>query len=190
MQHRFVVAFQIVVESSNVALEYGDLTVDENSPVNPDLHFDSQLMHLYVMTEKKVRKSTTKYTISTAGITRYTNRATVPTASECWPSRKTVQWFGTHRRAGGVAVLPSAVCRPFRDKATTKWANSSFGGKTPARAQNCALLLLVVRLSWCDISGRRTILFGLRICTKRTAVKEPPTPVNREMPACTAPYTL
>jgi hypothetical protein len=53
-----VVAFQIVVESSNVALEYGDLPVDENSPVNPDLHFDSQLMHLYVMTEKKVRKST------------------------------------------------------------------------------------------------------------------------------------
>lgn len=53
--HHFLVAFQIVVESSNVALEYGDLTVDENSPVNPDLHFDSQLMHLYVMTEKKVR---------------------------------------------------------------------------------------------------------------------------------------
>jgi len=60
-QHRFVVAFQIVVESSNVALEYGDLTVDENSPVNPDLHFDSQLMHLYVMTEKKVRKSTVRH---------------------------------------------------------------------------------------------------------------------------------
>jgi hypothetical protein len=57
MQHRFVVALQIVVESANVALEYGDLPVDENSPVNPDLHFDSQLMHLYVMTEKKVRIS-------------------------------------------------------------------------------------------------------------------------------------
>ena len=57
MQHRFLVAFQIVVESSNVALDYDDLTVDENSPVNPDLHFDSQLMHLYVMTEKKVRIS-------------------------------------------------------------------------------------------------------------------------------------
>lgn len=36
------------------ALVYGDLVVDENSPVNPDLHFDTQLMHLYVMTEKKV----------------------------------------------------------------------------------------------------------------------------------------
>jgi hypothetical protein len=48
-------ALQVVVESSNAALEYGDLAVDENSPVNPDLHFDSQLMHLYVMTEKKVR---------------------------------------------------------------------------------------------------------------------------------------
>ncbi|KAJ8983519.1 hypothetical protein NQ317_012010 [Molorchus minor] len=44
---------RVVVESSNSALEYGDLVVEENSPVNPDLHFDSQLMHLYVMTEKK-----------------------------------------------------------------------------------------------------------------------------------------
>ncbi|XP_066998157.2 plexin A3 [Anabrus simplex] len=47
---------KVVVESSSAALEYGDLVVDENSPVNPDLHFDSQLMHLYVMTEKKVSK--------------------------------------------------------------------------------------------------------------------------------------
>ena len=46
--------FQVVVESRSSALEYGDLTVEEGSPVNPDLHFDSQLMHLYVMTEKKV----------------------------------------------------------------------------------------------------------------------------------------
>lgn len=46
--------FQVVVESSSAALEYGDLTVEEGSPVNPDLHFDSQLMHLYVMTERKV----------------------------------------------------------------------------------------------------------------------------------------
>lgn len=43
-----------MVESSTAALEYGDLVVEEKSPVNPDLHFDSQLMHLYVMTEKKV----------------------------------------------------------------------------------------------------------------------------------------
>ncbi|KAK7867968.1 hypothetical protein R5R35_004968 [Gryllus longicercus] len=47
---------KVVVESSTSALEYGDLVVDEGSPVNPDLHFDSQLMHLYVMTEKKVFK--------------------------------------------------------------------------------------------------------------------------------------
>lgn len=46
--------FQVVVESRSSALEYGDLTVEEGSSVNPDLHFDSQLMHLYVMTEKKV----------------------------------------------------------------------------------------------------------------------------------------
>jgi hypothetical protein len=51
----YVFSVQVVVESSNSALEYGDLVVDENSPVNPDLHFDSQLMHLYVMTERKVR---------------------------------------------------------------------------------------------------------------------------------------
>ncbi|XP_026472464.1 plexin-A4 [Ctenocephalides felis] len=47
---------KVVVESSMSALVYGDLVVDENSPVNPDLHFDTQLMHLYVMTEKKVSK--------------------------------------------------------------------------------------------------------------------------------------
>lgn len=48
--------FQVVVESATSALEYGDLTVEEGSVVNPDLHFDSQLMHLYVMTEKKVSR--------------------------------------------------------------------------------------------------------------------------------------
>uniref|UniRef100_A0A1B6HCH7 Sema domain-containing protein n=1 Tax=Homalodisca liturata TaxID=320908 RepID=A0A1B6HCH7_9HEMI len=47
---------KIVVESSKLALEYGDLPVVENSPVNPDLRFDNQLLHLYVMTEKKVSK--------------------------------------------------------------------------------------------------------------------------------------
>lgn len=47
---------KVVVETSNTALEYGDLLVEQNSPVNADLHFDSQLMHLYVMTEKKVSK--------------------------------------------------------------------------------------------------------------------------------------
>ncbi|KAK4872260.1 hypothetical protein RN001_016384 [Aquatica leii] len=47
---------KVVVESSTTALEYGDLTVEEGSAVNSDLHFDSQLMHLYVMTERKVSK--------------------------------------------------------------------------------------------------------------------------------------
>ncbi|KAL3289690.1 hypothetical protein HHI36_023093 [Cryptolaemus montrouzieri] len=47
---------KVVVESSSSALEYGDIAVEENSPVNADLRFDSQLMHLYVMTEKKVSK--------------------------------------------------------------------------------------------------------------------------------------
>lgn len=47
---------KVVVELPNAALEYGDLTVEEGSPVKPDLHFDVQLMHLYVMTKKRVSK--------------------------------------------------------------------------------------------------------------------------------------
>lgn len=50
----FVIILQVVVESSSSALEYADLTIEEGSPVNQDLHFDAQLMHLYVMTERKV----------------------------------------------------------------------------------------------------------------------------------------
>jgi len=45
---------QMVVESETSAQEYGDLVVDEGSPVNADLHFDSKFMHLYVMTLRKV----------------------------------------------------------------------------------------------------------------------------------------
>uniref|UniRef100_A0A224XGD6 Putative plexins functional semaphorin receptor n=1 Tax=Panstrongylus lignarius TaxID=156445 RepID=A0A224XGD6_9HEMI len=47
---------KVVVESSTSAIEYGNDLVKENSPVNADLHFDSQVMHLYVMTEKQVAK--------------------------------------------------------------------------------------------------------------------------------------
>ncbi|XP_033218924.1 plexin-A4 [Belonocnema kinseyi] len=47
---------KVVVESSTLALEYGDLEIDVDKAVNSDLLFDSQLMHLYVLTEKKVSK--------------------------------------------------------------------------------------------------------------------------------------
>ncbi|XP_043256480.1 plexin-A4 [Colletes gigas] len=47
---------KVVVESSTVAQEYGELEIDLGSVVNADLLFDSQLMHLYVMTNKTVSK--------------------------------------------------------------------------------------------------------------------------------------
>uniref|UniRef100_W4VRI5 Putative plexins functional semaphorin receptor n=1 Tax=Corethrella appendiculata TaxID=1370023 RepID=W4VRI5_9DIPT len=47
---------KIVVESSSAAIEYADIPINENSPVNADLNFDKQEMSLYVMTEYKVSK--------------------------------------------------------------------------------------------------------------------------------------
>lgn len=47
---------KVVIESPTSAFEYGDIAVDEGSPVNKDLHFDTKFMHLYVMTEKKISK--------------------------------------------------------------------------------------------------------------------------------------
>lgn len=47
---------KVVVENSATALEYADLTIDEGSPVNSDLLFDSTMNYLYVMTERKLTK--------------------------------------------------------------------------------------------------------------------------------------
>jgi len=41
-------------DSGKGASEYGDISVDQGSPVSSDLVFDPQRMHLYVMTERKV----------------------------------------------------------------------------------------------------------------------------------------
>ncbi|XP_050540179.1 plexin-A4 [Daktulosphaira vitifoliae] len=45
---------KIVVESSIKAIEYGDIVIQQNSPVNPDLIVDQQQMHLYAMTKNRV----------------------------------------------------------------------------------------------------------------------------------------
>lgn len=47
---------KLVVESASHATEYGDLKVDEGSPVSKDLFFDSTGNYLYVMTERKLSK--------------------------------------------------------------------------------------------------------------------------------------
>ena len=39
----------------NNALEYGDIAVDEGSPVRQDMVFDKEGDHLYVVTANKVR---------------------------------------------------------------------------------------------------------------------------------------
>ncbi|XP_037069862.1 plexin-A2-like [Pollicipes pollicipes] len=45
-----------VPDGKVAAVEYGDLTVQQNSRVQADLRFDARRQHLYVMTEKKVSK--------------------------------------------------------------------------------------------------------------------------------------
>lgn len=47
---------KVVVESGTSAIEYADITIDENSPVNSDMHFDLQELNLYVMTKNRVSK--------------------------------------------------------------------------------------------------------------------------------------
>uniref|UniRef100_A0A8D8QEE9 Plexin-A2 n=1 Tax=Cacopsylla melanoneura TaxID=428564 RepID=A0A8D8QEE9_9HEMI len=47
---------KVVVETSSIAIEYGDVKVDEGAIVNADLHLDQKAMHLYVMTERRVSK--------------------------------------------------------------------------------------------------------------------------------------
>lgn len=47
---------KVVVESASSAIEYADIIIDENSSVNGDMHFDTQELNLYVMTERKVSK--------------------------------------------------------------------------------------------------------------------------------------
>ncbi|KAG6453851.1 plexin A3 [Manduca sexta] len=47
---------KFLVKDAFSAIEYGDIIVDEGFPINKDLVFDTQQMHLYVMTERKVSK--------------------------------------------------------------------------------------------------------------------------------------
>ncbi|XP_018019923.1 plexin A3 isoform X1 [Hyalella azteca] len=47
---------KVVVGDQNSALEYGDITVDEGSPVRQDMFFDKEGDHLYVVTSNKISK--------------------------------------------------------------------------------------------------------------------------------------
>lgn len=47
---------KVVVESATSAIEYADIAVNTGSPVNADMHFDTQELNLYVMTKKNVFK--------------------------------------------------------------------------------------------------------------------------------------
>ncbi|CAG7720399.1 unnamed protein product [Allacma fusca] len=47
---------KVVVESGKSGSEYDDIVIDPAKKVNPDMFFDPQKAHLYVMTERKVSK--------------------------------------------------------------------------------------------------------------------------------------
>lgn len=47
---------KVVVESATAAIEYADIKIHANSPVNADMHFDLQELNLYVMTKNRVSK--------------------------------------------------------------------------------------------------------------------------------------
>lgn len=47
---------KVVVESASLAIEYADIPIDEGSRINPDMHFDTQKMHIYIMSKHKVSK--------------------------------------------------------------------------------------------------------------------------------------
>ena len=47
-------SFQVVVESAKSGSEYDDIVIDPSKKVNPDMFFDPQKAHLYVMTDRKV----------------------------------------------------------------------------------------------------------------------------------------
>lgn len=47
---------KVVVESAASAIEYADIAVNNGSPVNADMFFDTQELNLYVMTKKSVFK--------------------------------------------------------------------------------------------------------------------------------------
>lgn len=47
---------KVVVESASSATEYADIVIDNGSPINSDMHFDNDRMHVYVMSKRHVSK--------------------------------------------------------------------------------------------------------------------------------------
>lgn len=47
---------KVVIETGSSAIEYADIPIEDNSPVNADMFFDKTEMHLYSMTRRKVHK--------------------------------------------------------------------------------------------------------------------------------------